>query len=174
MTFCWSTDKTPLHIPLVYDAPALNAVIIVAWPADARDVTCSDVTQGNDDGMATSINVGIDPLFATKYGRHFCTSHLYFVYFYCTIADQYSSASVTDWPVLPSSVQPFAQWSSFLSGFKFLCCIGYQACGCLYCVFAVTCYLFMYLHIIALCGRCEWHYISGECLTTDLVTLSRV
>jgi len=45
------------------------AVIIVTWPADARDLTYSDVTQGSEDGMTTNINVGIDPVFATKYSR---------------------------------------------------------------------------------------------------------
>jgi hypothetical protein len=34
-----------------------------------RDMMFSDVTQGSDDGMTTSMNVGIDPLFATQYGR---------------------------------------------------------------------------------------------------------
>ena len=155
-------------------------MIIVAWPADARDMMCCGVTQGSEDGMTTSINVGIDPVFVTKYDNDICTSHLsYFVcvcvfFLFAILLTSTPERSITDCPVLPASVQPFAQWSPFLSGFAFLCCIRYQVCGCLYSVFAVTFYLFMYLLITALCRRCEWYYISGECLATDLVTVSRI
>ena len=150
------------------------AVIILTCLGDARDLTCSDVTQGSEDGMTTSINVGIDQVFATEYGRwhlYFSFSYFFFIYI---IADQYSSALDNNCPVLSTSVQTFAHWSPFLSGFPFICCIRYQARGCLYIVYAVVCHIFVYLLIIVLCGRCEWHYISGECLTTDLVTLSRI
>jgi len=71
---------------------SMFAVIIVTWPADARDLTYSDVTQGSEDGMTTNINVGIDPVFATKYSRwHLCFSFSVF-FLICIVADQYSSA----------------------------------------------------------------------------------
>jgi hypothetical protein len=103
---------------------------------------------------------------------HICGSRWsHFVFLFLIELISTPKLSVTDCPVLHTSVQRFAQWSPFLSGFPFLCYVRYQACGCLYSVFAVSCYLFMYLFLIALYGRCEWHYIPGECLASGLVTL---
>jgi len=104
--------------------------------------------------MPTSITVGMDPVFATKYGRwHLYLSFSYlFVCFFliCVIADQYSSA-------LGNGLSSLAYECTT---FRPVVSIPFWV----YSVYAVTCYLFVYLLIIALCGRCEWHYISENVL----------
>jgi hypothetical protein len=59
-----------------------------------RDVTCCDVTQGSEDEITTSITLGIDLGFATKYSRsHLWFPFIIFAFFFIPyIADQYYSA----------------------------------------------------------------------------------